>query len=128
MMAAVRSFPFCFFCSAMPPPDQLSVLSCSSELQSSLYSVLRPYTGSKKVQETRSPTWPLDEHTPPSDHRGGRACKLRREAMDVAQFTSKERKQARKSLLKKRDSYNKLAQKTPRQQASFPITSPSKVS
>lgn len=48
--------------------------------------------------------------------------------MDVAQFTSKERKQARKSLLKKIDTYNKQARKSTRQQAtSFPITSPSKV-
>ena len=49
--------------------------------------------------------------------------------MDVAQFTSKERKQARKNLLKKIDTYNKQARKSSRPQASnFPITSPSKVS
>ena len=51
--------------------------------------------------------------------------------MDVAQFNSKERKQARKNLLKKIDTYNKQARKTTRQQvASFPITTstPSKVS
>ena len=50
--------------------------------------------------------------------------------MDVAQFTSKERKQARKNLLKKIDTYNKQTRKSsPRQQATnFPITNPSKVS
>lgn len=49
--------------------------------------------------------------------------------MDVAQFTSKERKQARKNLLKKIDTYNKQARKPSRPQAAanFPITSPSKV-
>lgn len=49
-------------------------------------------------------------------------------AMDIAQFTSKERKQARKSLLKKIDTYNKQVKKTRQPAASFPITNPSKVS
>lgn len=49
--------------------------------------------------------------------------------MDVGEFTSKERKQARKSLLKKIDTYNKQVKKKKRQPAgSFPISSPSKVS
>ncbi|XP_064382815.1 uncharacterized protein LOC135331544 [Halichondria panicea] len=45
--------------------------------------------------------------------------------MDVSEFTSKERKQARKHLLKKIDVYNKQAKKT-RASGSFPMTSPSK--
>ena len=44
--------------------------------------------------------------------------------MDVAQFTAKERKQARKSLLKQIDVYNKQVRKS----ASFPMSSPSQVS
>ncbi len=52
--------------------------------------------------------------------------------MDVSEFTSKERKQARKSLLKKIDDYNKQTSKTKAKKASrvstgFPMTSPSKV-
>jgi len=50
--------------------------------------------------------------------------------MDVAQFTSKERKQARKDLLRKIDTYNKQARKATRvspQTPAFPISSPSKV-
>ena len=48
--------------------------------------------------------------------------------MDVSEFTSKERKQARKHLLKKIDVYNKQAKKTKtRASGSFPMSSPSKV-
>lgn len=46
--------------------------------------------------------------------------------MDAAQFTAKERKQARKALLKKIDGYNKQARKS--RSSSFLMTSPSKVS
>ena len=46
--------------------------------------------------------------------------------MDAAQFTAKERKQARKALLKKIDGYNKQARKS--MSSSFLMTSPSKVS
>lgn len=45
--------------------------------------------------------------------------------MDAAQFTAKERKQARKALLKKIDDYNKQARKS--RSSSFLMTSPSKV-
>ena len=48
--------------------------------------------------------------------------------MDVAQFTAKERKQARKDLLKKIEDYNKQARKSHSPGGSFPITSPTKVS
>ncbi len=51
--------------------------------------------------------------------------------VDVAQFTSKERKQARKDLLRKIDTYNKQARKATRhsqQTPAFPISSPSKAS
>ena len=47
--------------------------------------------------------------------------------MDVALFTSQERKQARKNLLKKIDTYNKQAKKTRHPAGNFPITNPSKV-
>lgn len=45
--------------------------------------------------------------------------------MDVSQINAKERKQARKNLLKKIETYNKQLRKT--RKPSFPITSPSKV-
>ncbi len=51
--------------------------------------------------------------------------------MDVSEFTSKERKQARKNLLKKIEDYNKQAKpktaKKTRVSGGFPMTSPSKV-
>ena len=46
--------------------------------------------------------------------------------MDIAQLTAKERKAARKELLKMIDSYNKQQKKTRR--PSFPLSPPSKVS
>ena len=45
--------------------------------------------------------------------------------MDVSLISAKERKQARKGLLKKIESYNKQLKKTRR--PSFPLSSPSKV-
>lgn len=57
-----------------------------------------------------------------------RGCRSPPLAMDVEEFTSKERKQARKSLLKKIDTYNKQVKKKRQPAGSFPITSPSKVS
>lgn len=47
-------------------------------------------------------------------------------AMDISQLTAKERKQARKDLLKKIDAYNKQQRKTRR--PSFPLSMPSNVS
>ena len=46
--------------------------------------------------------------------------------MDPAHFTAKERKQARKALLKKIEGYNKQAKKS--RSSSFQMTSPTKVS
>ena len=46
--------------------------------------------------------------------------------MDPAHFTAKERKQARKALLKKIEGYNKQARKS--RSSSFQMTSPTKVS
>ena len=45
--------------------------------------------------------------------------------MDISQLTAKERKAARKDLLKMIDSYNKQQRKTRR--PSFPLSPPSKV-
>lgn len=48
--------------------------------------------------------------------------------MDVSHFTAKERRESRKQLLKKIDSYNKHAKEARKaKRPSFPITSPSKV-
>lgn len=45
--------------------------------------------------------------------------------MDVSQLHAKDRKHARKNLLRKIDSYNKELRKT--RQPSFPLSGPSKV-
>ena len=48
-----------------------------------------------------------------------------RETMDISQLTAKERRSARKELLKMIDSYNKQQRKTRR--PSFPLSPPSQV-